>query len=560
MVTFMHQLLITMFFILIAVSFVITYKKTYSYINKNCSITADNTTTSQNGLNKNNFITSIKEHFSQYKTNCGIRKKTIDKTEYSRNMVIYFCCIVIVIIALSFFCSTTTGGYDLLYSLALPFLIISMVIMAFNDLYKSNWLFSFLAVVLILLGVALQVMLNLSAANATNRPIIQLAIFAALGLLFAFLAIPILTYLVSHKTIAIYFSVIASILFYVILILFGSKTSGTTAWIKIAGQSFQLTEITKILGFVTFASMFTAESVSPKKRLLSATVVLLVHAAFLFLISELGTLLILAIVYVLLGLVYLPSVKIMLKYILVLTLISAIASGIGYACYKTVYTTAYDTTVISSSIENTEENQETDTQPHNKLVIKAADIFNKLRLRVVLVIDPESVDAYDEGYQANAAINALAMSGWLGSEYEQCVPVIESDYIFLFILMKLGVVWGIGVILIIVFMFVLFIFNNYLKNRNVGESAISFAFMSSLVIQAILTTASAIGCFPTVGLPFPFLSLGGSATLINYVMLIFIIFTGQEKVTDQSLELTANPTSDENSRNKGEIICRIHED
>lgn len=551
MITFLRELLLLLLFVVIIMAFILTYKTIYSYAKKCCNTIKNNENSEQIKPQSSNFFKSIIDQFSQYNSDLTIRIKTINKHEYGRNMAIYLCSIIIIIATFSLLCYTSNGGYDLLISLALPLLIVSILIMAYTELYQSNWLISFLAIILILFGVALQVMLNVSTTNGTNRSTVQLVIFATVGLLLAILAVPVFNFLISHKTIAVYLTVFASILFYIVLLLFGSKTSGTTAWIKIAGQSFQLTEITKILGFITFAIMFSAENESPKKRLLSATIVLMIHAFFLFLISELGTLMILIIVYILLGLFYLPSLKILLKYIIVLSLIAAIASGIGYACYKTVYSPSDDTTVQTSYTVAVDESHEENQQEHNKFVVKAANVFNKLRLRVVLVVNPDSVDIYNEGFQANAANKALAMASLMGSEYEQYVPVIESDYIFLFVLMKLGVFGGISVILIMVAMFILFILKNYLKNTRSGEGALSLAFMSSLVVQALLTTASAIGCFPTVGLPFPFLSLGGSATIINYIMLIYIIYSGREK----AINTVSSNTHNSNNNNGGEI-CR----
>lgn len=552
MITFLRELLLSLLFVVIIMAFILTYKTIYSYAKKCCNTMKNNENFEQSKPQSSNFFNSIIDQFSQYNSDLITRIKTINKHEYTRNMAINLCSIIIIIATFSLLCYTSNGGYDLLVSLALPLLIVSMIIMAFTELYQSDWLLSFLAIILILFGVALQVMLNVSETNGTNRSTIQLVIFATVGLLLAVLAIPVFNFLISRKTIAVYLTIFASILFYIILLLFGSKSSGTTAWITIAGQSFQITEITKLLGFITFAIMFSSEKVSPKKRLLSATIVLMIHAFFLFLISELGTLMMLIIVYVLLGIFYLPSLKIMIKYITVLLLIASIASGIGYACYKSVYAQPDEATEQTTSyVQTINEGQEQNPQKHNKFVVKAANVFNKLRLRIVLVVNPDSVDIYNEGFQANAANKALAMASLMGSEYEQYVPVIESDYIFLFVLMKLGVFGGISVILIMVAMFVLFILKNYLKNTRVCEGALSFAFMSSLIVQALLTTASAIGCFPTVGLPFPFLSLGGSATIMNYIMLIYIIYSGRKNATT-----TASSNTHNSNNNIGGEICR----
>jgi cell division protein FtsW (lipid II flippase) len=87
----------------------------------------------------------------------------------------------------------------------------------------------------------------------------------------------------------------------------------------------------------------------------------------------------------------------------------------------------------------------------------------------------------------------------------------------------MGVVFGILVLLILLNMLVTGAVG-CLRNTNSGEAAVGLAFLFGIVVQSVIAAASATGYFITIGLPFAFLAEGGTATLTNYTMAVFILY------------------------------------
>ena len=150
-------------------------------------------------------------------------------------------------------------------------------------------------------------------------------------------------------------------------------------------------------------------------------------------------------------------------------------------------------------------------------------IWRKFKLRVDLVLHPDTVDPLDGGYQTAKAQNALSLSTALGSRYEVDIPVVQSDYIFTFLVLKMGVVYALIVLMAMLLMLVTGL-QGCLANPKSAVAAVGVAFTLGMVIQSLIAAASATGAFIVIGLPFSFLSDGGTAAVTNYMMAVFIIY------------------------------------
>ena len=187
---------------------------------------------------------------------------------------------------------------------------------------------------------------------------------------------------------------------------------------------------------------------------------------------------------------------------------------------------------------------------------KAAGIFYKIRTRFILVLDPGSLDEYGEGYQAKMARKAMLVTGWLGTSeaYEQNVPVIESDYIFLYVLMKIGVI-GAFIVLAMLIAMMMETTIRVASGGKVTEMAAAIGFICCIVVQSIITAASSAGLIPTVGLTFAFLSDGGSATVMNYIMTYFIIYSMRRQLPGSADARQYEPEEEE-QRGSGRAASR----
>lgn len=460
-----------------------------------------------------------------------------------------FLMVVIISLVMAYYCSAKQGGLDLYMSTFIPLLGVLALIFWFTETMKSNRILSFCVALLILVGISLQILLKLPAEDPGAAS--ELVIYALISVIIGLIAVPIIRLFCcemrrSHAVFLLNMMVVG---IYLLLIVAGKEINGTKAWLIVAGRSFQLTEVTKMLSSAIFALQFTDETVTVKgavtaekksdRRLLNALITLAINAAFLFVINEFGTLCVLALVFFVLAMVYLVSVKKLLAMIMACLIAASIAlMGCGY-CYDIKY--------AEETVEVTEPTAETapdasapageeapQQKDHGKIVNLGARIYKKFKIRMDLIFAPETVDPYNEGYQTMKARAALLMAGWLGSEYEVSIPVVSSNFIFAYLVMKMGMIFG---ILVIVLLLVMLCMGSMgcLKNRNNAEASVGLAFLLAITLQSLVAAASASGLFIMIGMPFAFLAEGGSASVMNYVMVMYLLYVIRGKEAHAAL-------------------------
>jgi len=148
------------------------------------------------------------------------------------------------------------------------------------------------------------------------------------------------------------------------------------------------------------------------------------------------------------------------------------------------------------------------------------------RDRFNIVLGKE-VDAKGIGYNTNQSEIAIGNGGWIGKGWTQgtqtkgnFVPEQHTDYIF----STVGEEWGfLGSFVVVGLFSILFLRIIYLAerqkkqfNRVYGYSVASIIFMHFFVNVGMV-----IGILPTVGIPLPFFSYGGSG-LWGFTVLLFI--------------------------------------
>ena len=452
----------------------------------------------------------LRRAFPSFGADVVARSRTVITRQNVRGLLINFFAVILIGLVVSLLCSLKAGGMDLYLAVMLPFIVICLFQFGVTSLYDSSVPYTTLTVILIFLGASLQIMLMLPAEDASGA--YRLAIYAGVGTVAGLIGIPLLNYVLNYmnKRLAALLTIGGAAFLYLVLLVAAPNISGTKAWLVIGPVSFQLTEVTKVLAVITFACIYSDGSVSPLRRLIYAVVTLGVHGGALVLINELGTLVVITIVFLVLGFAYLPSAKGLMAVLLVGVLCVAGLVGFSYHCYRLVYETPTQTetvetasmdegvspseAVMSPTQSKSPAQQKTHGKIYNKVVGKAADVFYKIRTRFMLVISPESLDEYGEGYQAKMARKAMLVTGWLGTseEYEQNVPVIESDYIFLYVLMRIGVIGA----FIVLAMLIAMMMETTVKvsaNGNVSESAAAIGFICCIVVQSIITAASSAG-------------------------------------------------------------------
>ncbi|WP_010522018.1 rod shape-determining protein RodA [Aquimarina agarivorans] len=140
----------------------------------------------------------------------------------------------------------------------------------------------------------------------------------------------------------------------------------------------------------------------------------------------------------------------------------------------------------------------------------------------------KKVDAKGIGYNTNQSEIAIGSGGWFGTGWTQgtqtkggFVPEQHTDYIF----STVGEEWGfVGSVLVILLFSILIIRALYIAERQRSQFSRVYCYSvaSILFIHFFVNVGMVIGVVPTVGIPLPFFSYGGSG-LWGFTMLVFIM-------------------------------------
>lgn len=128
--------------------------------------------------------------------------------------------------------------------------------------------------------------------------------------------------------------------------------------------------------------------------------------------------------------------------------------------------------------------------------------------------------------QANQIGVALHSTQWFGSEEKNIgyVAHMNTDTIFSYALMQLGVGGVIMLLAVYMLMFFTTLVSAYKSGDNMNASLI-IGFSVCISIQSIIQLSIALKLFPIMGMVSAFLSSGGTANLINYAMTFFILYS-----------------------------------
>ena len=148
------------------------------------------------------------------------------------------------------------------------------------------------------------------------------------------------------------------------------------------------------------------------------------------------------------------------------------------------------------------------------------------RDRFNIVLGKE-VDSRGIGYNTNQSEIAIGSGGWLGKGWTEgtqtkghFVPEQHTDYIF----STVGEEWGFLGSALVVFLFVALLLRLLIlaeRQRNQFYRVYGYSVIGILFIHFLVNIGMVIGIFPTVGIPLPFFSYGGSG-LWGFTILLFI--------------------------------------
>lgn len=154
------------------------------------------------------------------------------------------------------------------------------------------------------------------------------------------------------------------------------------------------------------------------------------------------------------------------------------------------------------------------------------------------VLIGEDVDLKNEGYNLNQSMIAIGSGGWFGKGYLEgtqtkggFVPEQHTDYIFT----TVGEEWGfVGSTIILIIFTSLFLRIIYMAERQKTKFSRVYGYCVAtyLFTHFAVNIAMLVKLFPTIGVPLPFFSYGGSSLWAFTIMLFIFIKLDANKANE----------------------------
>lgn len=359
-------------------------------------------------------------------------------------------------------------------------------------------------------------------------------------LVWIILSIPLIlfTLFLSSKFIEKYSSVfyLLSVLSLLGLFLFGKEINGARSWYSFGGVSLQPSEFAKIFTALGIAKLLSDRkyNLDLVKNQIKAFIIIFIPALLISL-NDPGTALIflsfffvlnregLTLTYLILGVtavsLFLLTILFGMQSILiaVLTFITLLVAYIFYRNPRYIrfnFLKIFLTYVLCSIfIFGVDFVYEHGLKQHHR---------DRFEILLGLKKDPKRI-----GYNTTQSLETISSGGWSGKGFLQgdktrgkFVPEQYTDYIFSVV----GEEWGFVGTSLVIITFMLFLFRIlYLSETHTNKFGriYGYGIASIFFSHLIINIGMVIGLLPTIGIPLPFFSYGGSS-LWAFTLLLFI--------------------------------------
>jgi rod shape determining protein RodA len=355
------------------------------------------------------------------------------------------------------------------------------------------------------------------------------------------LSLPIILLILMFE--AKFYEKYASIIYVITLILLaglfvlGKNINGSTSWYAIGNFSFQPSEIAKAATALAIAKMVSDKQFNLKKRSVQAQALLVLFfpAALIIMQPDPGSALVyLAFIFVLYreGLpFYYITVGFIALFLFVITLflgykVTLISSLILFICILVFFIFYRPRAFKKGWIKIT------GIYLMSALFIFSIDfVFNHVfkqhhRDRFDIILG-KTVDIKGIGYNTNQSVTTIASGGLFGKGFldgektqGNFVPEQNTDYIFTTVGEEWGFLGSAFVILLFV-AFLLRIINKAEQQKSKFSRIYGYSIVAIFFMHFAINIGMVIGLVPTIGIPLPFFSYGGSA-LWGFTILLFI--------------------------------------
>lgn len=346
-------------------------------------------------------------------------------------------------------------------------------------LKRIDWILVVVAMLLVLIG--LMSIYSLTQGESSYVQFKKQVIFLAVSLAIMGIIAYIDFRIFNHTQIIFSFYAVSVLLLFAVLFL-GSDVRGVSRWFRIGPVSFGPVELAKIASVFVLAKYFSMRhiEIARMRHILVSGLYIAIPSMLLLLQPDLGSILVFIVVWV--GVMLTAGIKI--KHLFILMLLGIMVFSLGWAFVFKDYQ----------------------------------------KERIVTFIDPER-DPLGSSYNITQSIIAVGSGGlWgkgfgMGSQSQLgFLPESTTDFIFAAITEEVGFAGG-------AFVFLLFgillwrLFRISLEAQNNFGRLLIIGIAIVFISQIFINTGMTMGLFPVAGIPLPFLSYGGSALVVSFLML-----------------------------------------
>lgn len=397
-----------------------------------------------------------------------------------------------------------------------------------------DWLSIFLYAVLVIFG-----WMNIYSASLPLEPtsIFDLSQIYGKQLLFIIITIPVIIVILSldakvyEKYSIIYY--IIGIVLLMGLFVFGKTIKGQTNWYQFGGISMQPSEFAKI-GTALFLSKFLSENESLYSTLKEQAVpigIIFLPVAFIMLQPDTGSAMIFAVLFFVLYREGFPAWYLWTGFLAILLFVLALIIQ-PYILIPLIIVGCIIHYFVNKSINRNPIVYGLLALAMCAFVFSVDYVFENVleshqKDRINVLLGGDNVNMKAEGYNLNQAMIAIGSGGIIGKGFLEgtqtkggFVPEQHTDYIFT----TVGEEWGfVGSLLVVACFVTLILRIVYLAEdqKNNFARIYGYCVAAILFMHFFVNVAMLIGIFPTIGVPLPFFSYGGSS-LIAFTLLLFI--------------------------------------
>ena len=290
-------------------------------------------------------------------------------------------------------------------------------------------------------------------------------------------------------------------------VLFTPEKKGASRWFDLGFMDLQPSELAKLIVIISLACFLAHREgkINTPINLFAVAVLMVIPFALIFIEPDLGTSLVFIAIFFAMAFVGGISPKIVLALLLIMVLVIALVFGVLYNA----------TDGFQHSLD--------DGDLPSWFPLKSYQAT-----RLIIFVNPY-MDPLGQGYHMIQSEVAIGSGGFWGKGYGQgsqvqggFLPEHHTDFIFSVVGEEFGFLGCMVLLLLYLLLLARAVIIAYRSKDLLGYVIIT-GVVAMIIFQVFTNAGMTIGIMPITGLPFPFLSYGGSAMLVNMMALGLIL-------------------------------------